>query len=201
VGITNWQSYILAWMDLCTCLCRGQRLTLGFFLDHSTEKVFLNLTFSDSAIEGSMLAYILPSSIHSHVALHTLFLFLLLLLSFFKISFFILNIFFIYISNVSHFPSVPPSLKALITSPSHSFCVCVPQPTHPLLPPCSHIPQHWGMEPSQYQVPLLKMMPDMGILWYICCWSYEFLHVYSLVVDLLPGNSGVSDLLILLFSL
>jgi hypothetical protein len=65
-----------------------------------------------------------------------------------QILLFLLDIFFIYISNVIPFPSFPsenpPSLA--------------PQPTH------SHswpgIPLYWGIEPSQDQRPLLPLMTD-----------------------------------------
>jgi hypothetical protein len=46
------------------------------------------------------------------------------------------------------------------------------------------------------QRPLLPMMPDKAILCYICTWS----HVYS-VGGLVPGSSGGSGWLILLFFL
>jgi hypothetical protein len=41
-------------------------------------------------------------------------------------------------------------------------------------------------------------MPDEAILCNICSWSHGSLHVYSLVGDLVPGNSGGSGWLILL---
>jgi hypothetical protein len=48
---------------------------------------------------------------------------------------FILDIFFIYISNVIPFPDTP-SKKPLSHAPSSSFYEGVPLPTHPLLTPC-----------------------------------------------------------------
>jgi hypothetical protein len=45
------------------------------------------------------------------------------------------------------------------------------------------------------------LMPDKGILCYICRWSHGSLHVYFLVDGLVPGRSGGSGWLILLFLL
>jgi hypothetical protein len=41
-------------------------------------------------------------------------------------------------------------------------------------------------------------MPDKTILCYICIWSYESLHVYSLVGGLVPGSSGRSGSILLI---
>ena len=68
-------------------------------------------------------------------------------------------------------------------------------PTHPLLLPCPGIPLHWGIGPSHDQGPLLSLMSNKAILCYICSWS----HGYSLVGGLLPGSSGGTGWLILLF--
>ena len=73
--------------------------------------------------------------------------------------------------------------------------------THPLPNPHSQIPLHWGIEPSQNQGPLLPWLTDKAILFYICGWSYGSLHVHSLVGGLVPGSSGGSGFLILLFFL
>ena len=54
---------------------------------------------------------------------------------------------------------------------------------------------------SQDQGPLLWLVLDNAILCYMCNWSYGSLHVYSLVGDLVPGSSGWSGWLILLFFL
>ena len=104
------------------------------------------------------------------------------------------DIFFIYISNVIPFPGFP-SKNPL--SPPSSPC----SPTHPLLLPGPGIPLHWGLEPSQDQGPLLPLMTDRVILCYICSWSHEFLHMYSLVVGLVPGSSGDTGWFILLILL
>jgi hypothetical protein len=40
-------------------------------------------------------------------------------------------------------------------------------PTHPLLLSCPGIPLHWGIEHSQDQKPLLTLMSNKAILWYI----------------------------------
>jgi hypothetical protein len=66
---------------------------------------------------------------------------------------FLLDIFFIYISNVIPFPSFPSENPL---SPPVSPC----SPTHPLLLPGPGIPLYWGIEPSQDQGPLLPLMTD-----------------------------------------
>jgi hypothetical protein len=78
------------------------------------------------------------------------------------IFFFLLDIFFIYISNVIPFPNFPSENP--LPPPSCS-------PIHPLLLPGPGIPPHWGLEPSQDQGPLLSLMTDWAILCYICSWS------------------------------
>jgi hypothetical protein len=67
---------------------------------------------------------------------------------------------------------------------------CTP-PIYPLLPPHSHISLHWGIEPSQDQWPLLQLILDKAILWFICSWSHGSLNVESLVGGLVPGSSWV----------
>jgi hypothetical protein len=62
--------------------------------------------------------------------------------------------------------------------------------TQTLLLSCLGIPLHWGIEPSQDQGPLLPLMSNKAILCYICRWSDESNHVYSLVGGLVPGSSG-----------
>jgi hypothetical protein len=57
---------------------------------------------------------------------------------------FLLDVFFIYISNVIPFPGFPSENTI---SPPTSPC----SPTHPLLLPGPGIPLHWGIEPSQDQ--------------------------------------------------
>ena len=64
----------------------------------------------------------------------------------------------------------------------------------PLLSP--GIPLHWGIVPSQNQGPLLPLMTDKS-----CGWSHGSLYVYSLVGSLVPGNSGATGWIILLFLL
>ena len=96
-----------------------------------------------------------------------------------RYSFFLLlDIFFIYISNVNPFPS-PPKGNPLFHQPSSCFYEGVPPPTYPLLPPHPGIPLHWDIEPSQDQRPLLPLMPNKAILYYICSLSHGLLHVYS----------------------
>ena len=74
-------------------------------------------------------------------------------------------------------------------------------PLNPLPPHHHGIPQHWRIEPSRDQGPLLPLIPDKAILCYICSWSHESLHAYSLVGSLVPGSSEGSGWLILLFFL
>ena len=40
------------------------------------------------------------------------------------------------------------------------------------------------------RVTLLPLIPNKAILCYMCGWSHESLHVYSLVGGLIPGSSG-----------
>ena len=104
---------------------------------------------------------------------------------------FLLDIFFIYISNVIHFHSFS-SKNSLSPPPSPG------SPNHPH----NHspgIPLHWGIKPSQDQGPLLPLMTNKAILCYICSWSHGSLHVYSLVGDLVPGRFWGFGWLILLF--
>jgi hypothetical protein len=96
-----------------------------------------------------------------------------------------------------------------------SFFLISPPQTHPILPPPASMrvhPHHpatpislpciyWGIEPSQDQGPPLPRMPDKAILCYICSWSHWSPHMYFLVGGLVPGSSGGSGWLILLFFL
>ena len=116
-----------------------------------------------------------------------------LLLFFFSLLF-LLDLFFIYISNVIPFPHFPSENPL-----SHPSSPC--SPTHPLTLSCPGISLHWGIEPSQGQGPLLSLMTNKIILCYICSWSLESLHVYSLVGGLIPGSSGGTGWFILLFLL
>jgi len=113
-------------------------------------------------------------------------------------GFFLLH-FFIYMSNVIPFPGFPSG-----NSPIPSFLHLLLWgcfPTHSLPPLCPGIPLHWGIKPSQDQGPLLPLLPNKAILCYICSWSHESVHVYSLVDGLVHGSSGLSGWLILLFFL
>jgi hypothetical protein len=65
---------------------------------------------------------------------------------------FLLDIFFIYISNVIPFPGFPSENPLPIPFPPPPC-----SPTHPLLLPGPGIPLHWGIEPSQDQGPLLPL--------------------------------------------
>ena len=79
------------------------------------------------------------------------------------------------------------------------FCEGAFPPTHPLLPQGPSRLLCGGIEPPQGQGPCLPVMPDKAIFCYT--WSHGSLHVYSLVGVLVPGSSGVSGWLILLFFL
>jgi len=108
--------------------------------------------------------------------------------SFFS-PFFLLNIFFIYTSNVISFPSFPSR-----NPPAHPPITCLhegaPPPIHLLLPHCPSIPLCRGIEPPQDRGPPFPLMLDKAILCYMCDWSHGSLHVYSLVGGLVPGSSG-----------
>jgi hypothetical protein len=106
----------------------------------------------------------------------------------------LLDIFFIYISNVIHFSGFHTENPLSAPSPPDS-------PTHSLPLPGPGIPLHWGIKPSQDQVPLLPLKINKAILCYICSWSHGSLHVYSLVGGLVPGSSGGLGWFILLFLL
>jgi hypothetical protein len=93
-------------------------------------------------------------------------------------------------------PTAPPLSCFYEGSPPPTY-----PPTHPLLLHCPSIPLHWGIKPSQDQGPPLQLMPDKAILCYVCNCSHGSLHVYSLVGGLVPGSSGGSGWLILLFFL
>jgi hypothetical protein len=95
---------------------------------------------------------------------------------------FLLDIFFIYISNVILFPGFSSENPL-----SHPCYPCSPTPL-PLI--CSGISLQQGIKPSQDQGSLLPLMSNKAILCYTCSWSYESLHVYSLVGGLVPGSFG-----------
>ena len=74
-------------------------------------------------------------------------------------SLFLLDIFFIYISNA--ISKVPYTLPLLCS------------PTHPLLLPGPGIPLYWSILSLQDQGPLLPMMANQAILCYICSQRHE----------------------------
>ena len=112
---------------------------------------------------------------------------------------FLLDIFFIYISNVIPCSGSSPPPKKKKPNLSHPLSPC--SPTHPLPLPGPGIPLHWGIEHSQDQRPLLPSMSNKAILCYICSWSHGSLQVYSLVGGLVPRSSGGTGWLILLLFL
>jgi hypothetical protein len=103
----------------------------------------------------------------------------------FCLPFLLVNL-LIYISNVILIPGFP--------FPPHP-------PTHSFLPYHPSIPLLWGIEPPQDQEPLLPLVPDKAVLYYICSWSHGSLHVNSLVGVLVPGSSEGTGWLIFLFFL
>ena len=116
------------------------------------------------------------------------------------LSFFLLDILFIYISNVIPF-STFPSRNLLSHPPSPCFYEGAFLPTYPLLPHLSSIPLYWGIESPQNQGPPIQLMPYKAIFCYIYSWSHGSLHVYSLVGGLVPGSSGGTGWFILLLLL
>ena len=110
----------------------------------------------------------------------------------FSLSLFLLDIFFIYVSNAIPFPSF---LSKNPLSPLHSPC----SPTLPLLLPSPGIPLYWGIEPSQDKRPLLPLMTNQAILCYICSQGHESHHVFFLIGGLVPGSSGVTGQFMLFF--
>jgi hypothetical protein len=64
---------------------------------------------------------------------------------------------------------------------------CAPLSAHPLLLHWPVIPLCWDIKPPQEQ----GSPSHWYILCYICSWSHEPTHVYSLVGGLVCGSSGV----------
>jgi hypothetical protein len=93
---------------------------------------------------------------------------------------------------------LPPFLVSPLRTP---YPVPPAHHTHPLSLPGPDILLYWGIEPSKDQGPLLPLMSHKVILCYICTWSHESHHVYSLVGGLVPGSSGDTGWFILLFLL
>jgi len=102
---------------------------------------------------------------------------------------------------LSPFLISPPETPYPILPPPASMRVLSHQPIHSLLPLSLAFSYTGGIGTSQDQRPLLTLMPIKAILCYIGSWSYGLLHVYSFVGGLVPGSSGVSSWLILLFFL
>ena len=106
---------------------------------------------------------------------------------------YLLDIFFIFISNVSPFQVSTSETPYPIPPPPASMRVC----PHPLPSSCPDIPLHWGIEHPQTQEPLLPLMSNKAILCHICSWSHGSFHVYSLVGGPVPEISWGSGLLTL----
>jgi hypothetical protein len=72
----------------------------------------------------------------------------------FNLFYLLLNIFFIYISNVTLFPGFSYETPL---SPPHTY-PC--SSTHPLPLPDPGIPLHWSIKPSKDEGPLLALMTE-----------------------------------------
>jgi hypothetical protein len=112
------------------------------------------------------------------------------------LTYFLLDILCIYISNIPPFlvkSPIPSPLVLLLweCSPNHP-----PTPASLFCHSCT-----LGHRAFPGPQALLPLMPNEAILCYICRWSRGSFHVYSLVGGLVPGSSGASGWLILLFFL
>jgi hypothetical protein len=112
----------------------------------------------------------------------------------------LLDIFFIYISNVILFTGLLPHKAPY--PPSPCLYEGAPLPTHPLLLSCPGIPLHWGIEPPQAQGPLLPLMSNKNILchiWVLPCvffgwWSSsQELWGSGWLTLLLPPSMGLQN--------
>ena len=81
-----------------------------------------------------------------------------------KIFPFLLDILFIYISNVIPFGGVPSEnpVSSYTCLPCFSY-ESAPPPAYPFPPYLSSISLHWSIKPSQCQRPLLPLMPDKAL--------------------------------------
>ena len=113
---------------------------------------------------------------------------------FFFFFFSLLDIFFIYISNVFPFPGVP-FRNPLSDPPSSCLYEGASPTTHRLLLSHPGIPLHWGIKHPQAQGPLLQLISNKPIHCHIRGQSHGYLHVYSLVVGPVPSSSWGSGLL------
>jgi hypothetical protein len=86
---------------------------------------------------------------------------------------------------LSPFPVSPPEPHYPMPPPLASMKVLLhPNPLPPHEP---GIPLHWEIKPSEDQGSFLPLMLENTILCYICSWSHESLHMYSLVGGLVSG--------------
>jgi hypothetical protein len=115
-------------------------------------------------------------------------------------TFFLLEIFSIYKSNVIPFPGPP---RNPLSFPPHPAAIRIfPHPwTYSQLPTLEFPYMGLSVQSSQDQGPLLLLISNKAIHCYTCHWSLGSLHVYSLVSGLVPGSSGWSRWLILMFIL
>ena len=82
---------------------------------------------------------------------------------------FLLDIIFLYISNISPFFVSPQIIPIPFTL---SVFLRGSSSIHPFYPPHPGTCLHWGIKPSQDQEPLLPLMSDKVILCYICSWNH-----------------------------
>lgn len=91
----------------------------------------------------------------------------------------LLDIFFIYISNVTILLVSTLEIPHL-TLPPVSMIVFLHPPIESLPIPCHNIPLYWSIETSLPQVLFFPRCPPYkAILCYICSQSHGLIHVYS----------------------
>jgi hypothetical protein len=83
--------------------------------------------------------------------------------------FLLLDISFIYISNVISFPDLSSGNPLLLSLSPCLYDGCCP--IHLLPRSCYGIHLHWGIKTPQAQGPLLPLMSNNDILCHICGWS------------------------------
>ena len=99
-------------------------------------------------------------------------------------------------------------LSPFLVSPLETPYPILPSPAsmrvflHPLTPaslPWHSLTLECSCKPLHEQCPLLPLMPEKVMLYYILCWNHGFLHVYSLIDGLVIESSGDTGRFILLF--
>jgi hypothetical protein len=110
---------------------------------------------------------------------------------------FLLDFFFIYISNVFLFPGLPFENPLSYPFPHACIKVLPHTPTVLSLPTLAfpYTGVSSALRPKDLSLPL---MSNKIILCDICCWSHGSLHVYSSVSSPVPASSEGSGLLTML---